>query len=334
MVMTVDLLFTYVDFLINKGISLGAVASLILFKLPSIMVLTFPVATLFGIAMAMGRLGKDNEISALRTSGTSFGRIALPIIIFSVIISAGSFLINEEFVPFATLQSDKIIREIILRQPIPEIKQDVFFKDAHNRYYYIKRMDNRTKELEGILVYELNTGQFPRVISASKAKLEGLDLVLNSGFINKLDNSGRIEYEASFDEMALNLKEDILNISAQKSSEGMNTKELSEEINSLKKSGASTNSLRTDFYMKFSVPLTCFVFALIGLPLSLPGIRTNRTWGLVLTIVIMFTFYVFASVFRSLGRGGIVDPVFAAWTPHVLFGILGLILLVKEVKFK
>jgi len=76
------------------------------------------------------------------------------------------------------------------------------------------------------------------------------------------------------------------------------------------------------------------IFAIIGLPLSIPAIRGGRTWGMMLTIVIMFTFYVFASVFRSLGRGGLISPLLAAWTPQMLFGILGVVLLFRDAKLK
>lgn len=335
MVMTVDLLFTFVDLIINKGIPLNAVLMLLLYKLPSIMILTFPVATLFGVAMAMGRLSKDNEIAALRTSGISFGRIALPVIILSLIISGISFFINEKIVPYANHQSQQIIRDIVLKQPLPDIKENVFFKDAFNRHYYVQRINNKTKTMENIMVYELVAGEnLPRVVTAQTAKIDGLKLSLNSGLIHKFDNGGQLAYEATFEAMDFNLNEDPMFSSGQKSAEEMDTKELSGQISLLQKSGASTNSLKTDLFMKFSIPLTSLIFAIIGLALSLPGLRGGRTWGMVLTIVIMFTFYVFASVFRSLGRGGLINPFLAAWTPQIIFGILGIFLFFKEARYK
>ena len=47
----------------------------------------------------------------------------------------------------------------------------------------------------------------------------------------------------------------------------------------------------------------------------------------------MFTFYVFASVFRSLGRGGLLPPEAAAFTPQVSFTIIGFALLWFEGRF-
>lgn len=334
MVMTVDLLFTFVDLIINRGIPLAAILQLLLYKLPSILVLTFPVATLFGVAMAIGRLSKDNELTALRTSGISFTRIALPIIIISLIVSAVSFFTNEKLVPFANQKSERIIREIFLRQPLPAISENVFFKDAYNRHFYVQRINNKEKTMENIMVYELVGERLPRVVTADRARIDGLKLILNAGMIHKFDNNGSLMYEATFDEMKLNLNEDPVTVAEQKNTEAMNAGELGRQIKSMEKSGVSTKSLQTDFFMKFSIPLTSLIFAIIGIPLSLPGIRASRTWGMVLTIVIMFTFYVFASVFRSLGRGGIILPFFAAWTPQLLFGILGLTLFYREARHR
>jgi lipopolysaccharide export system permease protein len=86
--------------------------------------------------------------------------------------------------------------------------------------------------------------------------------------------------------------------------------------------------------MKYSIPATCFVFALIGIPFSLPSPRSGRTWGMVVTIVFMFTFYVFASIFRSLGKGGILPPAVAAFTPQIAFALLGAALLFGENRFR
>lgn len=88
LVLTVDLLFTMADLIINKGVPFWAVLKLMLYKLPSLLVLTFPVSTLFGTAMALGRFSKDNEMVALRTSGISVFRIARPILALGLIVSA------------------------------------------------------------------------------------------------------------------------------------------------------------------------------------------------------------------------------------------------------
>jgi lipopolysaccharide export system permease protein len=331
MVMVTDLLFTYTDMIINRGVPLLAVLRLLLFKLPYILVMTFPVSVLFATAMALGRLSKDNEIIALRTSGINFFRLSAPIVIFSLVISLVSFFTNERLVPYANRVSDEIIRNIIYRNPLPQVKEDVFFKDAHNRYYYVNKVDTQNNKLYDILVYEFVRGEtLPRIIFAASADYENLAWDLRSGRVNKFDAQGRLNYEATFDRMKIFVNEDLANFTAAQTPEQMNSAELKARLASSNRSGRAVLEMATDYYMKFSVPLTCFIFALVGIPLSLPAVRSGRTWGVTLSIVVMFTFYVFASVFRSLGRGGVLTPLLAAWLPQFLFGTFGLVLLLRE----
>jgi len=331
MVMITDLLFTYTDMIINKGVPLGAVLKLLVFKLPYIMVMTFPVSTLFCVAMALGRLSKDNEIIALRTSGISLFRLCVPIIIFSLVISLVSFFTNEKIVPYANHVSDDIIQQIILKKPIPQVKENEFFKDSHNRFYYVKKVDTKADKLYDILIYEFAQGdKIPRVIVAKEARFENLTWDLKTGKVHKFDNEGHLNYESTFDKMKIYVNEDLMRFTNRKSAEELSSQELKARIETLGKSGATVRQLQTDYYMKFSIPLTCFIFALVGIPLSLPSVRSGKTWGVTLSIVVMFTFYVFASVFRSLGRGGVVDPVVAAWGPQFLFGTFALVMLLRE----
>ncbi|MFH1541970.1 MAG: LptF/LptG family permease [bacterium] len=334
MVMAVDLLFTMADLIINKGVPLWAVAKLLFYKMPAIMVMTFPVSMLFATAMALGRLSKDNEIVALRTSGITMFRIALPILILGALVSGAAYLTNEKVVPHANHVADNIIRQIIYKQPLPTVKDNVFFRDAHNRYYYARRVDMTKKEMQNVMIYEVTDENFPRVILAEKATFSGRIWELTHGRIHKYDRDGYLNYEADFDDMTLNVSEDVLSFSEQKNHSEMNSDELKQAITLMEKGGGDTNIYKTELFMKFSIPLTCFVFALVGIPFSLPSPRSGRTWGMVVTIVFMFTFYVFASVFRSLGRGGVLPPVVAAFTPQVSFSIIGAVLLYLEGRYR
>jgi lipopolysaccharide export system permease protein len=161
------------------------------------------------------------------------------------------------------------------------------------------------------------------LVLAGKGTFKNLLWNLEEGQIHQFDQKGFTEKEIAFSKLSIRVNQDLLRPVAQKNTEQMNAAELGKMIASFKNSGLKISALVVDLYMKYSVPLTCFVFALIGIPLSLVGIRSNRTWGMILCIVLMFTFYVFASVFRSFGRGDFVPPFFAAWGPQLLFGMWG-----------
>jgi lipopolysaccharide export system permease protein len=130
--------------------------------------------------------------------------------------------------------------------------------------------------------------------------------------------------------MDMLVNDNIINFTDQKTSYEMNSHELSQLVGMLKRGGVNAKALLTDLYMKVSVPFTCIIFALIGIPFSLPAVRSGRAIGVVFSIGLIFTFYVIASVFRSFGHGGVLDPFLAAWIPNMFFGAIGVILIVKE----
>ncbi|MDD4308667.1 MAG: LptF/LptG family permease [Candidatus Margulisiibacteriota bacterium] len=334
LVMTVDLLFTMADLIINKGVPLLAVLKLLVYKLPSILVLTFPVSTLFGTTMAVGRFCKDNEMAAFRTSGVSLFRIARPMLLMGLLVSLLAFFTNEKIVPHANYVSSQIVRQVIQQQPLPEVKDNVFFKDAQNRFYYAGRVNMKNKTMSKVMIYEVLPGTYPRTILAESANFTGKIWELHQGVIHKYDEKGSLSYQATFERMKIAVVDNFDAFSEQKTFADMDRKELQGMIDSLAKSGSNTRALMTELYLKYSIPLTCFIFALVGIPFSLSSPRSGQTWGIVVTIVFMFTFYVFASVFRSLGKGGVLPPEIAAFAPQTCFMIIGFVMLYFQGRYR
>lgn len=337
LVMIIDLLFTFTDLIINKGVPASAVLKLLVFKLPAILVLTFPVSTLFGTMMALGRFSGDNEMVALRTSGVPLFRIAAPVLVFSLAVSLVSYLTNEYLVPPSNSVSEGIIRQIILKKPVTAIKENVFFKDKGDRYFYIREVDPKSSVLQDVMIYELVGSNLPRVTIAKRARFNDYSWDLEDGVIHKYGRDAHLEYEASFKKMQIIVTEDFLGYlgySDQRTTQDMSSHELVKLISMLRKGGVNTKTLLVDLYMKYSIPLTCFVFALIGIPLSLPSIKAGRALGVVICITIVFSFYVFASISRSFGYGGIISPAIAAFTPQATFMFFGSVLFFREAFLK
>ena len=63
-------LFDMAGMIIRRSLSGSAVMKLLLYSLPNIIVLTVPMALLFGILIAIGRLSADSEIVAMPKRGT------------------------------------------------------------------------------------------------------------------------------------------------------------------------------------------------------------------------------------------------------------------------
>lgn len=329
----VDLVFTLVDLFINNGVPLLIVLKLLIFKIPAILVLFFPMAVLFTVLIALIRLIKDSELTVLRAGGVAVERIIAPVVVFSILISLLSYLTNERVVPWANRISDGLLKKIEIKKPSPDILADTFFKESDGRYFYIRRIDTQTNQMEHVVIYETG-GNFPRVITAEKARWDGQTWALEQGVIHKYSPEGLLAYQGTFQKMTLHVEQALYNYyQSQKSPMEMTTRELKVKIQELKKSGVESDSLKVAYHMKFSMPLACFIFALVGLALVLLFITNPKElWGVIVAVLVAlmsvgFYFFIMATC-RSLARAGKLTPFLGAWGPNILYALAALLILI------
>src|SRR5215467_7331942 len=79
-----------------------------------------------------------------------------------------------------------------------------------------------------------------------------------------------------------------------------------------------------EFHRRFALPTACLVLALVGIPLGLSSKKSGKSGGFVLTILLVFGYYVISLIGVSLARQGRVSPWFGAWLAD--FVCLGLAL--------
>jgi len=321
-------LFELMDMLINKKVAWLYIVKLLAYRLPAFLVVTFPISLLASSELAIGRLSTDSEITAMRAGGISLRRIMIPFLIAALAISILAFIINDYIVPEANHISQNIIREIVLKKGPPNIRRNVFFRDAENRYFYINRLDEKNMIMQDIMIYEMTRERFPRMITAKSGKWVIDTWKLENGTIYNYDEEGKITYEMSFTNMDIIVKEDLQKFfKNQRTPQEMSSKELRQQIDILQKAGADTKNFEVDFYMKYSIPFTGLIFVLLGVPLGLRVKRGSKATGVILSIVLVLLYYVLLSTTRSMGRGGMLIPFLAAWAPNMVFGILGVFIM-------
>ena len=67
LIAVVDILMYLVELAVISGIGFDVVIRILIYKLPAIMVLFFPMAVLFTVMLILVRMAKDNEITVLKT---------------------------------------------------------------------------------------------------------------------------------------------------------------------------------------------------------------------------------------------------------------------------
>ncbi|MFQ6089841.1 MAG: LptF/LptG family permease, partial [Candidatus Bipolaricaulia bacterium] len=324
------------DFMLDRSIGLWTILKILGYQLPFFLVLSLPVATLFAIFLALGRLAHDHEIVALLSSGLSLKRIVFPILIISLLISGFDLFLNDRMVPWANYRYQSLFRQIIFsKRSTPQIQDNTFFKDSEGRFFYVKHYDRKSGRLQGIMIYDLAGaeylpelgGRYPKVIVAEEGSWDGEVWRLYNGVVHKYDDRGRLQYELKFETLAINVGAGLEQLFlSQRTPQEMSLGELRKKIKALREGGLRAAGLIVEYHSKISIPLAGLVFALFGAPLSLIFSTRSRAVGVVLGVLLVGLFQGSLIWSETLGKRGIIPPALSAWLPDILFGALGLLL--------
>lgn len=320
------LLFELTDLILVKKVPAGTVVRMLLYKLPSLTVVSLPIGVLFATLLGLGRLVKDGELTALRGSGLSFRRLSVPFLFLALVVSGVTVWANERIVPWANHQFETLVRQIVFRDPLPTVEERVFFRDGHGTVFYIREVNHRERTLHDVMIYETEErdGSFPRIITAKRGTFEDALWHLEDVVTRTLDEEGYVENELRAPTLLYPLTERSQNFfGTQKTTDEMTRRELRDHIELFQRSGIEVRAFVVDYHLKLALPFASFLFALTGSPLSLRSARSGRFYGITVSLVLSFLYFVLTSVSRSLGINGVLPTWVAAWLPTVMFLCFG-----------
>lgn len=323
-----DILYTLAEFLATKRVGFEVLLRLLAYKLPAIAVVTFPVATLIGTLLGLGRLANDRELQAMRLLGMSLLRVFTPVLVFGLFISCLTFMTNEYVAPWANHQGNDLLRRAAFGERFPAIREQVFFRGPGNRFYYIGAADDSRRVLRDVMIYEA-ASPLPKLITARYARWDLKVWNLADGVMREFDDEGFTRYEAKFAEMKILVGIDGGTfLAGQKTPEEMTAGELRQYLRLFGSNDAGAR-FAVEYYRKFAIPVASAIFALVAAPLSVRA-AGGRFPGVGVSIALLFAYYVIMSVGKALGATGVLAPALAAWLPNLAFGLMGLLMWMRE----
>lgn len=325
-----DILYTLAEFIAAGRVTIDTILKLLAYKMPAVMVITFPVSTLIGTLLGLGKLAKNREVQAMRLFGMSLLRIFAPVLAFGLAVAGLTLVTNEFIAPWANHQANNLIRRAAFAEAFTQVRTQVFFRGPGQRFFYVDRVDDNQRVLHNVMIYEA-AGPLPRLITARRATLHERKWSLTGGVIREFDETGFTRYEAQFASMEIAVGVDSgVFFAGQKTPEEMTAKELRRYLALFSSGGAATMRFAVEYHRKFAVPFAAAVFALVAAPLSVQTEQGGRFLGAGLGVVLLFIYYVAMSIARAMGGVGALSPILSAWLPNVLFAICGILLWVRE----
>ncbi|MBR1434392.1 MAG: methionyl-tRNA formyltransferase [Bacteroidales bacterium] len=153
-ILMMQFLWLYIDELVGKGLSLQIILEFMLWGSATMLPISLPLATLLASVMTIGQMAENNELIAIKASGTSLLRVMTPIFICSLFIFVGAYFAANNLVPIAY---NKIFT---MRDDIGSTKNEIniptgtFYDGIEGYVLKIDERDKKTGMMKGVMVYD------------------------------------------------------------------------------------------------------------------------------------------------------------------------------------
>ncbi len=153
-VLLMNFLWQYIDELVGKGLSFSIILELVGYAMINMIPVGLPLAMLLAAIMAMGNMGENYELLAMKSAGMSLLQIIQPLVIVVFLISIGGFFITNNWVPYANRKVYSIRYDIRQQKQVIEFQDGLFFNGIDNMSIRVGKQDPDTKLLRDVLIYD------------------------------------------------------------------------------------------------------------------------------------------------------------------------------------
>lgn len=351
--LSVGVMFDLIRKIVEFGLPIVVALKIFFLSLPGFLVLAFPMSVLLTCLLTYGNLSSNSEILALKSLGINNFRIILPSLLLALFMTLLTFIFNDNLVPI----SNRVAADIMQNSIGKSIKTEKGkYNISFSKYGSIidtntnKPIDNAShlthifyarRFLDNVM-YEVT------VVDLSKKGTKILIAADNGKFIDQLNNwefsngemiitndEGSVS-TISFDTYRYPLDNGPSKLAAiPNDAKNMTISEArkAEEMYAMSGNIKESRKMKVRIYEKITLPISCIVFSLIGSTLGIKqNIRSSKSQGFGLSIILIFLYYLTCFVFSSMGVIGLLTPFLSAWIPVFIFLGLGTHLLRKSNK--
>ncbi len=332
------LVFTFFELLgdmLRNHVSATVMLGYLWNVIPFFLYKTLHLSVLLAVLITFGSMTRNNEITAMKATGTSIYRAVAPVFVICLSLSAGLFLFDQYYLPQANRTQDALRNQIKGKPPQTYLRPDrKWIFGQQNTIYYYEFFDADKNEFGRVSAFQFDPGRFDivRRVYAERARWSN-DLkkwVFERGWNRDLRGSAIENFTtfevATFDDLndpPAYFKKEVI-----QSSE-MNYAELERYIADLQQSGFDVVRLRLQLQEKLSIPLVVVLMALLGTPFALSAGRRGTLAGVAIAIAIFVVYTVVSGVFDAMGGLSQLPAALAAWAPDIIFAFTGGYLLLK-----
>jgi lipopolysaccharide export system permease protein len=300
-------------------------------QVPEVFVILLPVSLLLALLFSLGRMSRANEIVSMLTAGVSIPRVLAPLIGMGLLTVAASFALNYSLAPHAEMAKKNFVatarsHEFTVQGQIFRNRTDdrtwfiQSFRPGHDVFNHVQVLQQ--DERDNIVASYLT----PRATYHSETKTWELEQVK----VVHYDEAGNITDEKMFPSLKIeHWSETPFRLgSANAHAEYLSLPELRQYLYFNSDFPPTLLApFRTHLQYRLALPWTCLVVVFIAAPLGIGYSRRGVLGSVAAAVILVFLYEFMRHLFLALGVGDHISPVLGAWTPNLIFAVIGLYLL-------
>jgi lipopolysaccharide export system permease protein len=311
--------------IVVKGVGLIDILKICTFLLPYLLVFTLPMAATVGILLAMIRLSVDQEMTAMKTAGLSYGQLFPPVLAFALAVGLLTLGLTVFVTPWGQQATKDLLKEVVKRRADLGIKEQTFNTDFNGLMLFVNHVAPKGGHLEGVFVYDTRDQENPLTIYAENGDLsydrkqETMLMQLYDGRVIRWGRKATRWQTLEFKNYQLPLELFSFALKGAKSESEMSLGELWATIAKNPPGSDPSNRALVELNQRFALPIGAILLCLMAMPLGLSPLRHGRTWGLVLGLLVFLVYYVIFTASWRLAVNARINPALAPWLSNFLF---------------
>ncbi len=300
-------------------------------RVPQLIARFLPYSVLLATIIMLATLNQNSEVIAMKAAGLSAHQVLAPLLLTSLLIAAAAFAFNDRIVTrsTATLSAWEAVEYGKLPDN-PVTRPNIWLRDGDN-LLYARTVSGKgsAMRLEGVVWYRRNpAGAMQEIIKAQSAGNSKQGWLLADGTSFDI-TSGKQAALATPRLVAASVTPDQVLI-GNVDPDSQSLAELGASIIAMKAAGRRTAELEANWWHKISGPLSALLMPLLGAIAAFGLARSGALFiRAVIGMALGFAYFVADNFALAMGNLGAYAPLLAAWSPFVLFAMIGEAVLIR-----
>jgi lipopolysaccharide export system permease protein len=316
------------EMVVNHGVTLRDVLSLIGFIMPAFLELTFPMAVLLGVLIGFGRMSGDRELIAARASGVSLYRLAVPVLMVALLVWALSTWFAFSLRPWANARLQDRLFDLTQTNSAAGFKDKIFNRNFPGLVVYVDEISPSDQTLKGVMISDARNPSQQNTIIARDGIIipdkrhKAITLRLFDGSIFGVEQQSNTSHVTSFHIYDLSVRPGEELGAPPREPEELSYGVLRKLIADSRAAGKPDLDAETEMASKFTLPFTTILFAMLGISLGLKPARGGQSERFGVALALFFVYYSLMRAGEALAARGQLDAFVAMSIPDIVFAIL------------